>query len=105
MKGIITDSELMQKVMVHVVSDFEGMIGAFLKQEVDAKEKLEQILRVLDGKLSAEESHKFKVSMLSIGKSVAEASGGFLGMFGSKISKEEKRALVGLAMFLGLAGE
>ncbi|HAG94237.1 MAG: hypothetical protein CMK83_19905 [Pseudomonadales bacterium] len=105
LKGIITDSELMQKVMVHVVSDFEGMIGAFLKQEVDAKEKLEQILRVLDGKLSAEESHKFKVSMLSIGKSVAEASGGFLGMFGSKISKEEKRALVGLAMFLGLAGE
>lgn len=105
LKGFIFESELMQKVMVHVISDFEPMISRFLKQEVDVKDIMEQILQLLDGKLDAEEARKFKLSMLSIGKSVAEASGGFLGMFGSKISKEEKRALVGLAMFLGVTGE
>lgn len=105
LKGIITDSELMQNVMVHVMSDFEPMITRFLQQEVNAREILEQILQLLNGRLEVEEAHKFKLSMLSIGKSVAEASGGFMGMFGSKISKEEKRALEGLALFLGLSGE
>lgn len=105
LKGFIIESELMQKIMAHVISDFESMITRFLKQEVNAREIMEQILQLLDGKLEADEARKFKLSMLSIGKSVAEASGGFLGMFGSKISKEEKRALAGLAQFLGLAGE
>jgi hypothetical protein len=101
-KGVATDSELMQRVMVQVIADFETMLHGFLNQEIDAKEKLKEILSILNNKLSEGESLEFKLTLFAIGKSVAEASGGFLG-FGSKISKEEKQALVGLAMFFGLA--
>ncbi len=40
--------------------------------------------------------------MLKIGNKATEASGGFLGIFGSGISKEEKAALVSLSTMLGV---
>ena len=99
--GVVTESELLQRVMVQVVTEFETLIKEFLNREIDAREKLGEILSIINTKLGDREALEFKLSLFGMGKSVAEASGGFLG-FGSRISKQEKEALAGLAAFFGL---
>ncbi|PWK47386.1 DUF4299 family protein [Pleionea mediterranea] len=101
-KGIVTDSELMMYIITNVISRFDSLIIDIFEAKVDLREILQQINHVVNQKLSKEDGNKFKVAMLEIGKNVAEASGGFLGFFGSKISKEEERALSALVIALGI---
>jgi hypothetical protein len=57
---------------------------------------------LLDRKLNADDANKVKVTLVMIGKHIAESSGGgFLG-FGKKISKDEKLALAGIIHCLGI---
>jgi hypothetical protein len=51
---------------------------------------------MLKGKLGEEEATRFKTALLQFGKVIAESSGGFFG-FGSRISKDERKTLEGLA--------
>lgn len=67
------------------------------------KEMLEAWLHYIKGlceNLSAEEKKSFKESFMSQAHSIAEASGGFLGL-GNKISKEEASVLKNLEKAFG----
>jgi hypothetical protein len=101
-KGVNTDSDLMKKVIVRLIENFDKLVTSLVNKNVDASQAMMAVLSVLSSKVPDEESDKFKISMLGIGKKIAEASGGFLGIFGSKISKEEKAALDFLSQMLGV---
>lgn len=60
------------------------------------------IRQILDQLMPADVAKTYKIMLLMLAKSIAEASGGFLGIFGSKISKEEKVALAAIASTLGV---
>ncbi|MGD9170092.1 MAG: hypothetical protein PVI97_08535 [Candidatus Thiodiazotropha sp.] len=80
-------------------------IQAFLSAKVDYIHELQKITAALDENLSKEQAAAIKLILLSLGKVIAESSGGFLGIFGSKISKEEKIALSLIAQIFGFFGE
>ncbi|MES9939260.1 MAG: hypothetical protein ABW104_00220 [Candidatus Thiodiazotropha sp. 6PLUC2] len=100
LKGIAGDSAMMQHVMIEVIPNMESLTKDVLHGEVDPKSVIEKIAKAVDLKLSDDEAMQFKLSLLQFGKAVAESSGGFLGIFGNKISKEEKTALAALAVLL-----
>lgn len=101
-KGILVESELLNEVLLQVVMRFEELASNIIQKKISVPEKLVDIRMVLDDELSPEDALSFKKSMITIGKNIAQASGGLFGMFGSKISKEEKRALSALATLLGI---
>jgi tellurite resistance protein len=68
-------------------------------------EDLALIRRILDQMMPENVAKTYKVMLLMLAKSIAEASGGFLGIFGSKISQEEKLALAAIASTLGVLEE
>ena len=97
----IKENLLMNRIVTNVVHDLPGMLASVASSPNGYFEELGKITDIVDRKVSKEEARQFKIALLLLGKRIAEASGGFLG-FGSKISKEEKVALAGIAMFLGL---
>jgi hypothetical protein len=62
------------------------------------------VAQILQSKTTAEEAHGYKLWLLSIGKSVAEASkeGGFLIFGGTLVSDSERATLTELASALGI---
>lgn len=103
LKGLQTDSEILIRVTVGAMEGFEEMIMKLLNQEENILEKLMEARVILDNRLPPEESDKFKASLIGLGEAVASASGGFLGIFGSKIDKNEKKALSVLSKLLGVS--
>ncbi|MEL7450630.1 MAG: hypothetical protein AAFN78_15560, partial [Pseudomonadota bacterium] len=71
----------------------------------DPVSELTAIAELLNTRFPADAASAYKVALLMLGKAVAEASGGFLGLFGSKIDKDEKAALAVIAHVLGLTGD
>ena len=65
--------------------------------------KLKNIVETVDRRVLQRHAISLKFALYDIGRRVAESSGGFLG-FGKKIRGDEKRALVGIAGILKLAG-
>lgn len=56
---------------------------------------------VADSRLAVDDAERFKDGLYRMGKALAEASGGFLGL-GKRQSQEEKDALAVLAICLGI---
>jgi hypothetical protein len=104
LKGLLTDSEILIRVTMGAMEGFEEMITKLLSQEENILMKLVEARVLLDNRLPAEESHKFRLSLMTLGEAVASASGGFLGVFGSKIDKKEKKVLSALSELLGVSG-
>lgn len=100
--GIATDSDLMLGVIVRLLANFEQYMGVLQANKVNPIESIIDISVILRERVAEDEAEKFKRAMLSIGKKVAEASGGLFGVFGSKISKQEQAALDALAALLGV---
>jgi len=71
----------------------------------DPKAELEAVRHAIDSTLAPDNAINFKAGLLNLGKEIAEASGGLFGIFGSKISDEEKLAITVIAMGLGLIDE
>lgn len=69
-------------------------------EDVNPAEELQRLATVLDTHYP-KEAMAFKEQLLNIAVKIAESSGGFLG-FGSKISKDEKAVIAGIAVTLGL---
>ncbi len=65
-------------------------------------DELTILRKILESLMPEEAATAYKIMLLKLAKSIAEASGGFLGVFGSKISKEEKNAIAAIAATLGL---
>lgn len=78
------------------------IMSHFVKLGEEVSTLLQEIGEILDSKLPKNYAFAFKVELFKIGKSVAEASGGFFG-FGKKISKQEESALVAIATMLKIA--
>ncbi len=84
------------------ISDY---IQALLSAETDYITELQKVSAALDENLSQDRATAIKLMLLSLGKGIAESSGGFLGVFGSKISKEERVALAVITQIFGLFDE
>jgi len=67
-------------------------------------EELHLIRGILDA-LEEPVGTLYRKLLYQLGKSIAEASGGFLGIFGNKISQAESQALSSIATILGLEEE
>jgi hypothetical protein len=101
-KGIVVDNRFMQQIMAEVLPVVPELLQDVLTVKVDPKEVLENITRAIDAKLPLKDAYEFKLALVMTGKEIAEASGGFLGMFGSKMSKEEEQALAAISLIIGL---
>jgi len=88
----------MQKIgatPTEIIADVQSNISSPL-------EELISLRKVLDTFLPKDAAHIYKIALLKLAKAIAEASGGFLGIFGNKISKEEKAVIAVIASSLGL---
>lgn len=95
----ILKNELMAYLISNVGSKIPNIISEMAIGQKDYIGELTALKEVIDTKLGAEHANNFKITLLKIGKKIAESSGGFFGL-GSKISKEEKTALAGIAVCL-----
>lgn len=97
----ILQNELMAQLISGVGSKIPSIISEMATGKKNYIEELSSLKEIIDSKLAPEYANDFKITLLRIGKKIAESSGGFFG-FGSKISKEEKTALAGIAICLGI---
>ena len=72
-------------------------------EHINPVEELQRLAGILDTHYP-QEAPAFKEQLLSIAVKIAESSGGFLG-FGSKVSDDEKAAIAGIGITLGLIEE
>lgn len=100
--GIKVDSKILQSAVIEAASDFNAMVNYLINDGIDMDQLMQQVVEVIDRKLSSEEAFNFKVSLLRIGTIVAEASGGLFGVFGDKVCKAEKEVLAELTKLFGL---
>lgn len=93
------NSPLLYRIITNVINDIPVILTRIAQQEIDYVAELQKVKTIVDNKLSPEDANDFKMALLQVGKGIAEASGGLFG-FGSKIGKEEKTALAGIALCL-----
>jgi hypothetical protein len=101
-KGLLSGGVFVRTSM-DAIAGFEEMVMELLSQEENILVKLMEIRGMLDNRLSPDDADEFRSSLIAIGEAVASASGGFLGIFGSKIDKKEKEALSALRALLGIS--
>ncbi len=94
-------SILLQQVLVETADNISSFLEKIQAGHYSFLEELNKVREVVESKLTAEDAHMFKLSLLGIGKEIAEASGGFLG-FGNKISPQEQESLAAIAMALSI---
>ena len=92
-KTLAFDSGLLRAIMVQELSRFTALFDGIYAGTIEPADTLLEIAAIIEAKLSADEAGQFRAELLMIGRYVAEASGGFLGLFGSKVSKAEQQAL------------
>ena len=97
-------SPLFKRVVVAMRPKINQYFAYLNSPEFNDHESLDLIQKSVDAQFTEEEARAFKVALLDLGKSVADASGGFLG-FGDKISEEEITWLTHIAEVFGLAAE
>jgi hypothetical protein len=102
-KGLVVDNSMLQQLMTEIIPNLDSLIRDVLEGSVDPKAILEDVTLAVDSKLSSDDAMSYKLSLMQIGKAIAESSGGLLGLFGSKISKEETQALAALSVILKIA--
>lgn len=68
------------------------------------RDQLLELSDTLDAAMPADTARTIKMILVAFAKEIAEASGGFLGLFGSKVSDEETAALAVIAHSFGLLG-
>lgn len=96
-------SALFNRVVTNIIANIPALAAAIVAERPDYLAEFQRVKDIVDAKLPAEEGLEFKVALLKVGHEIASSSGGFLG-FGSKISKQEKAALLAIAVCLGVAG-
>lgn len=98
-EGLLSDIELMKLVTNELLQDLEQLTGEVFAGQMDPNECMESIRNAVDTELTKEEALAFKLALLTIGKKIAQASGGFLGL-GNRICLSEKQAMAKLAAAL-----
>ena len=99
-EGMLYNNDLAREVLTSLVGDLGQALAQFGADDRDWMRGLSDAADVLDHKVSADMANGFKSSMLLLGHNIAAASGGgFFGM-GDKVSGEEKKAIVMVAVAL-----
>lgn len=89
---------LMREILLSLVQDgFDKIWDAYGEDSRSVDKGLSDVADLLDRKIDDETAEGFKLALLSIGKSVAEASA---PLFGPAVSDKEKAALVVAAIAL-----
>jgi hypothetical protein len=101
-KGMSGDNPMMQEVMLDVVPILESLTHDVVKGRVDLESTITDVTKFTEQNLSREEATQFKLSLMGIGKAVAESSGGFQGISGKNISEAEQMMLASLLVLLKL---
>ena len=94
-------STLLQKAIADMLPNLERFLVELTSGKFDYIAELKSIGEYVDKNYPADEAQTFKLSLVGLGKLIAESSGGFFG-FGNKISKEEETALIAIAVTLGV---
>jgi len=102
-QGPIADNHIMRQLMMDVLPNLEQLMRDVLEGIIDPKSILEEITAAVDTKLTSEDAMQYKLSLMQIGKTVAESSGGILGLFGDNVSNEEQQTLSALKTILKIA--
>jgi hypothetical protein len=98
-------SQLLSDVLAACAEDPEAAFDAFRTDGRTVDDGLAQVRQVLDRELGEDRALDFKRGLLSLGVHFAQASGGGMLGFGSKVSPEERSSLALLVGFLGLPAE
>lgn len=93
-------SPLLQKAIADMLPNLERYLAELTSGKFDYIGELKRIGEYVDTNHPSE-AQTFKMSLLGLGKLIAESSGGFFG-FGNKMSKNEEQALVAIAVTLGV---
>lgn len=99
--GMLADQVILRAAALMTVANFQERMTQALTGQLDAHSTIMRARDLLHTKLARDEALEIKRALMQIGKKIAEASGGFLG-FGSKISKQEQRALDAIRQILEL---
>ncbi|WP_224367574.1 hypothetical protein [Hyalangium versicolor] len=100
--GTVADPWL-RKIVLDVREEAAVLImGTVNRRGQDIGSQLAEISRLFDQRTSPEVARSFKLALHKLGTDIAESSGGFLGLFGNKISPAEKKALTTLSTILGI---
>lgn len=94
-------NDLLQQLLAETGPRIPIFIEKLSRGGFNFREELMRACKVVDGKLSKDQASEFKRHLYAFGKDIAESSGGFFGL-GSKISKEEKAALAGIALIFSI---
>lgn len=103
--GKILQDKAYEPLFVAMQQTNLSMSDLILSVKGSKRSPLEDLLlirQILDKLMPSDMAQTYKIMLLMLAKSIAEASGGFLGIFGSKISKEEKIAIAAIASALGV---
>jgi len=95
------ENPLMLELLQSCSQPPQTILAELAQMGEEAANLLNEVGEMLDSKLPENYALAYKYELLQIGKSIAEASGGFLGM-GKKISEEENVTLAVIAKLLGL---
>ena len=78
-------------------------LAPIMNNNPDYAQKLNDLTRVIDENLDADQALQFKMALLKLGYKIADASGGLFGL-GSRVCKQEKQVLKKIASILGVTG-
>ncbi|MES2818264.1 MAG: hypothetical protein V4812_04675 [Pseudomonadota bacterium] len=103
---LLTEAEtysnpLLTRIVTNIIDDIPAMATGLGQQCLDYQAELNRIRTIVENRMPAEQAEAFKQALFRVGRDIAQASGGFLG-FGSRISRDEKRALSYIAACLGI---
>lgn len=98
-EGDSFDTDWMKKALAKAKDRHDELLSKIESDPSKVKEELQAVADQAEQQLSNEEARAFKHDLLSLGKTIAEASGGILG-FGDRIDDSEKEALALLIKLL-----
>lgn len=93
--------ELARQVLASLSVDVDGWSSAVLTDRREPLQGLVEVRALLDARASTEDAELMKTALLLIGRNVAQASGGMVGM-DDPLSPEERVALTAIAGTLGV---
>jgi hypothetical protein len=97
---------VVNEIRMNATDESRGPMETIPTGEIKSKaiELCRDVAQILQSKTTDEEAHSYKLWLLSVGKSVAEAAkeGGFLIFGGAQVSDSEMEALADVASALGI---
>lgn len=90
--ALMSESAYVEQVFRASLSMIEKTLDSLMSEQLNPFAHLIASQQMLS-ELNEQDANVLRTALMDLGKSVASASGGFLGIFGSKISKKEQQML------------